>query len=188
MDKTHPSQTQSEDNWGWLMAQAQEGNSHHFVTLLQEVSTFLRPFLLQRMGGMDQAEDVLQEILLTLHRARHTYDPTRPFKPWLYAVANSRVMEFWRKHKKREEFESPLIDEQTEMLIAEEDISRFELETLKQALDQLSESQQEIIRLLKIEGHSVKEVAEKLSMSEAAVKVAAHRGYKKIFEAFHHGR
>lgn len=134
MDKSHPAQTKDEDSWGQLMAQAQAGSSQHFVQLLQEVSEFIRPFLVKRMGGMDQAEDVLQEVLLTLHRARHTYDPDRPFKPWLYAVANSRVMEFWRKHKRREEYESPLIDEQAEMLVAEEEISRFEVDTLKKAL------------------------------------------------------
>lgn len=176
-----------EANWGRLMALAQEGDGIAFASLLEQVSQFLRPYLSKRMGAMDQAEDVLQEILITLHRARHTYDPSRPFKPWLYAVANSRVMEFWRKHKRREEFESPLFEEQTELAVADEEISQIEVEALEKAMAQLSDSQREIVRLLKIEGHSVKEVAGMLKMSESAVKVAAHRGYRKIFEAFHHG-
>lgn len=153
-----------------------------YTQLLNEVSQYLRPVLKGQMGGMDQSEDVLQEVLLTLHRARHSFDPSLPFKPWLYRIMQSRLMEFWRRHKGRYSKEDGNQLLHIEQLEAEAEISHLEKDMLVKALDELNEAQRKIVELLKVEGLSIREVALQMQMSESAVKVSAHRAYKVIYQ------
>jgi len=170
--------------WSELMALAQQGHSKAYAQLLTEVSQFAKPYLINKLRQAQYAEDVLQDILLAIHRARHTFDSTRPFRPWLIAIMESRIAEFWRKHKRKEEFEAKgqVEDDGWELFSAEEEFSQLEIENLQKAFDHLSLQQKEIVYRLKFDGKSIKDVASEMEMSESAVKVAAHRGYKKLNE------
>jgi RNA polymerase sigma factor (sigma-70 family) len=79
------------DDWGVLMARAQTGDSAAYRELLQAILPWLRQIAAARLRARHDVEDAVQDILLTLHAIRHTYDPARPFKPWLIAVARRRV-------------------------------------------------------------------------------------------------
>lgn len=77
--------------WGDLMAAAQNGDGAAYGRLLAEFAPMLRRTIHRRWGDTDY-EDIVQEVLITLHRVRHTYDPNRPFIPWLMAIGQFRIM------------------------------------------------------------------------------------------------
>jgi len=163
-----------------LMRRAQGGDPLAYEALLVEATALVRAFVRRRLREVDGVEDVVQETLLSIHRDRHTYDPERSFRPWMYAIARHRLLDFVAKRRRRSENEV-LGDERWEDARAEAapeptGPSLF----VQRALALLSQKQREIIRLLKLEGWSVAEIAAKTGLSEGAVKVTAHRGYQKI--------
>jgi RNA polymerase sigma-70 factor (ECF subfamily) len=167
--------------WSMLMKQAQQGNKQSYQTLLKEINKVLSAFIYLRIKNSSQVDDIVQEILIAIHRARHTYDPERAFTPWMFAIAKHKLIDYLRKSKRTVDKE---VSDDTFLeniaLIESDD----ELETLKEqlhnAIEQLPEKQKTTVQLLKIEGYSVKEVSEKTGLSESAVKVTAHRAYKAL--------
>ena len=75
------------DRWRVFMIAAQNGDGAAYEKLLVDVIPMLRGIVRAKVWDHDSAEDVVQNILLSIHRARHTYRPERPFLPWLRAVA-----------------------------------------------------------------------------------------------------
>ncbi|HET9396524.1 MAG TPA: sigma-70 family RNA polymerase sigma factor [Nitrospiraceae bacterium] len=164
-----------------LLARAQAGDQAAYESFLREASVVLRAFLAKRMTTAgDRVEDVLQETLLTLHRARHSFLPGRPIGPWLYAICQHRMVEFYRRHRRIEAMERA--SGAPEEAVADETPSAADgLGALvREALMRLPHRQRLIIESLKLRDLSVKEVALQTGMSESAVKVAASRGYQSI--------
>ena len=164
-----------------LLIRAQEGDKTAYESFLREASGVLRAFLTRRMmSASDRVEDVLQETLLTLHRARHSFLPDRPVGPWLYAICEHRMAEFYRRHRRIESVE--VSTDLQKLTVAEK--SEPEPEGLgalvREALMKLPRRQRFIIERLKLQDLSVKEVAVQAGMSESAVKVTAFRGYEAI--------
>lgn len=156
-----------------LLAAAQRGDREAYASFLTEVSALLRGYLIRRIGNSDAAEDVLQEILITVHQARNTYQPGRPVGPWLFAIAEHRTSDHFR-HNRRQEVALP--DDAVEPEPAGDERS----EVVRAALTRLPETQRRVIEMLKVEDLSVREVAERTGMSESSVKVTAFRGYEAI--------
>lgn len=165
--------------WNQLMALAQDGDADSYRLLLSEVASYLRPIIRSRVSDSSYHEDIIQDILMTIHRARHTFNPERSFKPWLYAITESRIIDHLRKGRGKNEISSDFIEEISES----DDLpnSSLVLRDFRELVKTLPQKQQEIFLMLKLEGLSIKQVSKKLSMKESAVKVAAHRAYKKIF-------
>ena len=76
-----------------LMRQALAGDKQAYAGVLRETSRFIRPFLAKRLNQSTEVDDLLQEILLSIHKARHTYDGQRPYKPWAFAIAKFRLLD-----------------------------------------------------------------------------------------------
>ena len=167
-------------NWEELMTQAQKGNTKMYNQLLSEVATYLGPYLRFKVGSESIASELVQETLISVHTSRHTFDPQRPFKPWLFKIVQSRLIDFYRKDKNRKELQSSIEAFSVESFTAEAEISQIEVDELKEILTSLSDDQREIVLALKINGQSIKEVAESRNMSESAVKTSAHRAYKAM--------
>jgi len=171
-DKTHHLET--------LMKQALNGDQRAYAEILQETARFLRPFLAKRLSFTNEPDDLLQEILLSIHKVRHTYDGNRPYKPWVYAIARFRLQDYLRTHYADQlhhaddisELENYLHENVTESVISYESISG--------EIGKLPQQQAAILQLMHQDGYTAKEVAEKLGMKESAVKVAAHRAYKVL--------
>src|SRR5882724_11723894 len=86
-----------EEDWSVLMARGQEGDQQSYRRLLSGITPYLRA-LAHRFGlGGPDLEDAVQDVLMTLHSIRHTYDPDRPFGPWLTAVARHRLLDRLRR-------------------------------------------------------------------------------------------
>jgi len=166
---------------GALMARAQGGDQAAYDELLRLAAREARGFVARRVGTVDWVEDVVQEALITIHKARHTYDPARPFGPWFYAILNSRLIDALRSKKRlgsREVVDEAALAAQPAPRTSAGDADVRE--TLARAVAELPRIQREIVSLLKYEDLSVRDVAARLGMSEAAVKASAHRGYKLL--------
>ena len=163
-----------------LMRRALQGDKSAYAELLRKTGCQLRPFLARRLSFESEVDDVLQEILISIHKARHTYDGKRPYKPWMFAIAKFRLRDYLRVHYADQlrhaedisDLENYLAEDVTEAAISYESISG---EVLK-----LPAKQATILQLMHQEGYTSKEVAAKLGMTESAVKVAAHRAYKVL--------
>jgi RNA polymerase sigma-70 factor (ECF subfamily) len=171
---------EQEQELGRLMASAQDGDRRDYEDLLTRVAALVRAFVRRRVGDIEWTDDVVQECLVALHRARHTYDPARPFAPWLYAIAQNRLVDalrVQRRHLFREIQPDSLRAEPGRHADQERDALRGDL---RRWVAGLPDNQRRVIELLKFEELSVREVAARLGMSESNVKVTAHRGYRAL--------
>ena len=83
------------------MVEAQNGDRLAYDGLLRQVAALAQAFVRRRIGDVPWSDDVVQESLVALHRARHTYDPARPFVPWLYAIVQNRLVDALRVQRRR---------------------------------------------------------------------------------------
>ena len=90
--------TDKTENLEALMKLSLGGDQRSYALVLQETARLLRPFLARRLNSGSEVDDLLQEILLSIHKARHTYDGNRPYKPWAYAIAKFRLQDHLRAH------------------------------------------------------------------------------------------
>lgn len=165
-------------NWSELMAASQGGDGAAYMRLLRELVPFLR-VLVRRNAPVGRVEDVVQDVLLTLHRIRHTYDPARPFLPWLAVVANRRVLDARRRDMRVQAWETPSTDllETFADTAANRHAEIAEMRTwLHHAIDELPPKQRDALRLVKLDELSMEDASVRSGQSVAAVKVNVHRG------------
>lgn len=156
------------------------GDQKAYAALLGSTARLLRPYLSKRLSQSSEVEDVMQEILLSIHKARHTYDGLRPYKPWAYAIARFRLNDYLRAHYNDQLRHAADLDEAENIDAENVTESAFTYESIKAEIDRLPGKQPAILHLLHRDGHTAKEVAAKMNMRESAVKVAAHRAYKTL--------
>jgi RNA polymerase sigma-70 factor (ECF subfamily) len=165
-----------------LMTASLDGDAGAYHELLQRLTPHLRAYYRHRLArirhGPTEAEDLLQEALIAIHTHRHTYDPTQPFTPWVYAIARYKFLDYLR-HTKSSLKDMPI--ESAEELIADSDMAAVDSGLdLQRLLSGISSKAREAIECVKLEGLSVSEAAARSGMSESAVKVAVHRGLKAL--------
>ena len=156
------------------MAAAQVGDANAYRILLGELASWLRRYYARRLPP-SMTEDAVQDVLLAIHEKRHTYDPTRPFGPWLAAIARYKWID--RLRSLRAEASEPL-DEN--MGVPDHEDAVVAGSTIKQLLAELKPPQAEAIRLVKLEGYSVEETSRATGQSISLVKVNVHRGLKRL--------
>lgn len=173
--------TAAPDPWGQLMAAAQDGDAAAYRQLLSEILPFVRALIIRQVGRAD--EDAAQEALLSLHLVRHTYDPARPFKPWLAAIVRHRLLDELRRMKRRSAKETTVddFDVTSNRLVSNSDQEAVdEVQALRHALDQLPEAQRQAIVLLKLQDKSLAEAALEMGTNIGALKVSVHRALKRL--------
>ena len=146
----------------------------------------LRALVRRRVSDPDRGEDVVQEILLSLHRHRHTYDPARPVRPWLLTIADRRIADALRGHYRREARETP-IDPELETLAddaanmsGKDHMPLAGGEGLRHAIARLPPKQRAAIELLKLREMTLKEASAVTGMSIPALKVTTHRAIRNL--------
>ena len=158
-----------------LMLSSQQGDKQAYTVLLTEVQLWLERFFRRRCAP-GQIDDRVQEVMIAVHKKRASYDPTRPFLPWLAAIARYR----WVDHLRRvyRDAEESLAD--SDVAVDSEEESVVARLSLDRMFVQISDKQAEVIELVKIEGLSIREAAKRSGQTEAAVKVNIHRGLKRL--------
>ena len=125
---------------------------------------------------------------MTVHRVRHTYDVARPFAPWFYAIASTRLVDVIRRERRIESRESAG-DVLPDRPAAESSpAGELDVEAIRAALASLPDRQREVIEGLKFQGETAREVAARMQMTEAGVKAMAHRGYRALRQLLGGGR
>ena len=176
-----PGAPDSPDAWSVLMARAQDGDRPAYATLLAAIAPAIRARCRRALFDAAEAEDAMQDALLTLHRMRHAYDPARPFRPWLAAIVQARIVDRQRRLIRRAGREQPLLD--TDVTFAAPTANHDETtdhERLHRAIATLPAAERQAIRLLKLEELSLQEAASRTGASIAALKVASHRALRRL--------
>ena len=173
-----------EDRLGGLMRAAQGGDREAYRALLHEIAPMVRRIVHGRFPFLarEEAEDLVQDVLLTVHAVRATYDSARPFLPWLVAIARHRSADMARRYarKRGREVAVDVLPETS----AEDGTNPGEVygdvEALRRAVSALREGQRVAIELLKLKEMSLKEAAGVSGMSIGALKVATHRATRAL--------
>ncbi len=161
-------------DWRAMMAAAQRGDAVVYKALLADLAGWLRRYYLSRLPPA-MVEDAVQDVLLAVHEKRHTYDPSRPFGPWLAAIARYKWIDHIRALKTNAA--QPLdenigVEDHGEAVVAGS--------ALRRLLEDLKPAQADVIRLVKIEGYSIEEASKTTGQSVSLVKVNIHRGLKRL--------
>ncbi len=163
------------------MRLAQQGDKQAYGHVFQQITPILRRFVGNSLNHPEDVEDVVQEILISIHRASHTYDTDRPFKTWIFTIARYRLTDHLRAiYAKSGKGTDIDFDHMTYQLTSDENVTKCyeDREYLSKIMQSLPVKQRKIVNMMKIEGYSAQEVAQLMNMSESAVKVSAHRAYK----------
>jgi RNA polymerase sigma-70 factor (ECF subfamily) len=171
-----------------LMVRAQAGDRTAYADLLVILTTLARRYVRASAGDVPWVDDVVQETLISVHRARHTYDQGRPFAPWFYAIARRRTIDVLRRERRigaREigtdlETAPPGLKVDLKVRGSMSDETNIDVEAIHAAVRELPARQREIVSALKLQDESVREISARMGMTETAVKVTAHRGYKAL--------
>jgi RNA polymerase sigma-70 factor (ECF subfamily) len=161
-----------------LMADAQRGDADAYGELLNELGPMVMRFVRRHVRDADDAQDLYQEVFMSVHRARHTYDPARPLEPWLFAIARRVVSDHKRRRLARQAHEV-LVEVLPERSIEADGHLKPRLE---QALRGLSFGQREAVELLRLDGLPTAAAARVAGTTVGALKVRAHRAYKVLRE------
>ncbi|HYJ36259.1 MAG TPA: sigma-70 family RNA polymerase sigma factor [Rhizomicrobium sp.] len=161
----------------WMLA-ALMGDAGAYRMLLSGLTRHLRSYYARRLDA-SAAEDAVQETLIAIHTRRATYDPALPFTAWVYGIARYKLIDEYRRNKRRA---TVPLDEAGELFghdDAQEAIAKRDVGKL---LAKLPPAKRELVKDIKLDGVSVAEVAARTGMSESAVKVTVHRAIKSLGE------
>jgi RNA polymerase sigma-70 factor (ECF subfamily) len=168
-----------------LMRSAQRGDGYAYVQLLQEITPRIRHTVRRHRAFLQPAdvEDLVQDVLLSLHAVRATYDPSRPFTPWLLAIVRNRLADGARRYAKSGAHE--VCVEDLAVTFADEDANTTmedmtDIRALEHAIGALPPIQRDAIRMLKLKEMSLKEAAEALNTTAGALKTATHRAMTSL--------
>lgn len=167
--------------WSDLMRQAIAGDGTAYQRLLADLSRALRANVRRGLGGAEiqgsDAEDVVQEVILAIHLKRHTWDQTKPIGPWIMAITRNKMIDEIRRRGRRTEVP---VDGLLDILEAPGQDDAIHAYDAARVLDGLKGKARDIVRAIAIEGETARDVAERLGMSEVAVRVQLHRSLKTL--------
>src|SRR5438093_13494179 len=163
-----------------LMCAAQAGDADAYIQLLNEITPRIRQIVRRqrRFLGADDIEDLVQDILLSVHAVRATYDPQRPFMPWLLAITRNRLADSARRYVRGSAHEVHVENLSVTFPDTRPNTTMDaygDPDALKQAIASLPRMQRDAIEMLKLREMSLKEAADACNTTVGALKVATHR-------------
>jgi len=167
-----------------LMRSAQDGDRVAYEALLRACLPRIRRRLQRRGVEADLIDDVVQDVLLTIHRARQTYDPSRPFAVWLAMIADRRAIDAARRHHRHamhevsspDAYEAHADDSGEEMPF----VTTGALDRVRSGIAELPSAQREAIERLSLRQQSLSEASQETGRSVGSLKVNLHRGLKAL--------
>ncbi len=168
-----------------LMGLAQRGDSTAYAQLLIEITPLLRRVIRRQRAflSLEDIEDLVQDVLLSVHAVRSSFDPSRPFMPWFFAIVRNRLADGARRYA-RQGAREITIDE-TEVTFASASANTIteeygDLQALYRAIEELPPTQRDAIEMLKLKEMSLKEASEASGVTAGALKVATHRAMTSL--------
>ena len=159
-----------------LMVRYQQEDRVAADRLIYRLAPALTGYLYYANVPSGDRDDILQECWMRIHRSRHNYQDTLPVLPWVFAFLRHTRLDAYRRTRRRRSREIAM----TKLPERSAPLDAFVRSETLELLDQLPESQRQILWMTKVEGRSVPEVADALACTEGAVKQRAHRGYKRL--------
>ncbi|MFZ1087118.1 MAG: RNA polymerase sigma factor [Terracidiphilus sp.] len=162
------------------MAAYQGGDFGAATVLIEQLSPQLHRYFVGQIASRKDADDLLQETWLLIHKVRHTYRCGEPVMPWFYGIARHVRVNHYRRTSR--------VSRHEEQVVAPSELpaptpERSDTTTeMAELLAPLPESQREVILMLKVAGMSLEEVARATSSTVGSVKQKAHRGYERLRE------
>jgi len=175
-----------------VMVRVQAGELEQFATLIRRYQPALLRVARSRLGDASWAEDVVQETLLAVYKARHTYDPRRNFRTWLWTILINQCHAHGQRRSRwsrifswpardeaddtplPEPHEEPASEPLTQLLAAE----RAAL--LEELLNQLSTPQADALRLRFFGELKFQEIADTLGCSLLTAKNRVRVGLLRL--------
>jgi RNA polymerase sigma-70 factor, ECF subfamily len=170
------------------MRAAQAGDRVAYSQLLREVTPFVRALLRRHCSHQQDIEEMVQETLLTLHRVRQTYDPSRPFSPWLAAIAARRGIDGLRRRSRVARHEVAADGESYETFA--DPAANIDIDAVRAAgeveelLRRLPPRQRAALEAVKLREMSLAEASAVSGQSVGALKVNTHRALKSLRALF----
>ncbi len=168
-----------------LMTAAQAGQREAYERLLETITPILRRIVQRHRGFLrpDDIEDLVQDVLLSVHAVRMTYDPRQPFLPWLLAITRNRLADGGRRYARTSAHE--IVVEDLDVTFATKvtnplDEGYGDVGALHHAIGALPAGQRQAIELVKLQEMSLREAAAVSGMTVGALKVAAHRAMASL--------
>lgn len=164
-----------------LMRRAQCGEEAAYAELLVLLTAVTRSYVRSRVGApVHWIDDAVQETLVAVHHARHTFDGRRPFAPWFYAIARNRFVDVLRREHRVSQHEIAVDVSPDWRAAADGPAPRVDMDAVRHALASLPPRQREVVEAMKLREESVRDIAARLGMTMTSVKVTAHRGYRTL--------
>ena len=180
-----PPEVRDDVDWGERMACAQRGDRDAYRTLLRDIVPYVRAIARRHLGAGDDLDDAVQEVLAVLHAIRHTYEPGRPFKPWLSTIASRRCIDLRRQRARRPEHAPLDADDAHEPVDTGDSPEAAALRDdaaarVRRAVDTLPPSQRRAVALVHLGDATLAEASAGSGQSAGALKVACHRALHSL--------
>jgi RNA polymerase sigma-70 factor (ECF subfamily) len=170
-----------EQEWAAWMRAAMAGDAQAYDRFLKAVTPYLRSIARRRCDQFGappgDVEDVVQEVLLTVHLKRGTWDISRPIGPWLSTIVRNKLVDSLRRRGRHSRVPIEDVMETLEADHRDDGADRVDVDRM---LEGLKGPQREIVRSISIGEAGIRETAERLHMTEGAVRVALHRALKGL--------
>ncbi|MNQ84633.1 RNA polymerase sigma factor CarQ [compost metagenome] len=157
------------EEWPELMTKAQAGDRHAYTQLLRAIVPAIRTIARRQVSDSVLVEDVVQDVLLTVHRVRHTYDPGCPFLPWLMAITQARAIDALRHRGRNQRRETD----------AEEALSAIAVEDSSEHQD-IQEQLTQILEQIHLQEMTLAQAASRHNLTISAVKSLLHRAITNL--------
>ena len=167
-------------DWESNMRLALNGDMDAYRSILEKLGEKIDTHLQYRIFDKEDIPDICQDILISIHNARHTYQVDKPFLPWVMAITKYKTIDYIKKKTKQSKTFTRMENLEQEPMIAESLdnlCSSMEVEAL---MATLKEKEKELLSYVKLEGYSVKEASVEFNLSESNVKTSVHRIIKKL--------
>jgi RNA polymerase sigma-70 factor (ECF subfamily) len=175
----------TDDDYAALMARAQQGDADAYVELLTAITPRIRQALNRQraLSSRHDVEDLVQDVLLSVHTVRNTYDPSRPLMPWLMAIVRHRVVDAARRFGRHAAHEVGVDDLDVTFQFPATNFQQepfADAQTLAHAIHALPSGQRRALELLKLKELSLKEASAITGSSVGALKLATHRAIASL--------
>lgn len=166
----------TEERWKALLIASSGGDSRAYEQFLGETRDYLLKYCRRYLSSDQVVEDCVQNCLMSIHKAKHTWDPGRALGPWFFTIVKRKIIDQYRKSSKNK-----VVGDSEDLLANVPSGASLDIpEAIRKLVPQIEEINREAFVLTKLRGLSVAETATKLQIGKSAVKVRVHRATKTL--------